>query len=134
MQEWIDFKSLLKTAKLSKDSKGDNRTIYSLHYACATLRLQNGSNIYWLKKNMGTSLAQIEIHYGQINVLVGIKFETAKRQRRKKGDVAEPAINVKELPKQPIRMDDVVPNGAGDLTPAYDATSEGGLTASPIQV
>ena len=124
VQEWISFASLLKAAKLSKDSKGDNRTIYSLRHTYATLHFQNGSNIYWLKKNMGTSVAQIEAHYGQTNALVGIEFETAKRKKRKKGEVADAAIKVKDLPRQRIKMDQIVPVGAVDLTPADDGDDD----------
>lgn len=124
VQEWIGFTSLLKAAKLSKDSKGDNRTIYSLRHTYATLRLQNGSNVYWLKKNMGTSVAQIEAHYGQTNVLVGIEFETAKRKKRKKDKPTDAAIKVKDLPKQPIELDEIVPVGAVDLTPVDDGDDD----------
>lgn len=69
---------------------------------------------------MGTSVAQIEAHYGRANVLVGIEFETAKRKKRKTGEVADNAIKVKDLIKQPIKMDEIVPVGAVDFTPADD--------------
>jgi integrase len=121
IQEFTGFAALLKAASLRTDSKGDNHTIYSLRHTYATLRLQNGTNVYWLKKNMGTSVAQIEAHYGQTNVLVGIEFETAKRKKQKKtGD----AITIKDVPKQPIKMDEIVPVGAVDLTPADDGDDE----------
>ncbi len=73
-----------------------------------TLRLQNGSK--------SASVAQIEANYGQINVLVGIEFETAKRKKRKKDEPTDAAIKVKDLPKQPIELDEIVPAGAVDLT------------------
>ena len=73
---------------------------------------------------MGTSVAMIERHYGQTNVLVGIEFETAKRKKRKKGEVADAAIKVKDLPKQTIKMDEIVPDGAVDLTPADDGAED----------
>ena len=79
--EWIGFKSLLEAVGLEKDTHGDNRTIYSLRHTYATLRLQNGTNVYWLKQNMGTSVQMIERHYGQTKVLAGIEFETARRRK-----------------------------------------------------
>ena len=56
-----------------------------------TLRLHNGSK--------GTSVAEIEAHYGQTNVLVGIEFEMAKRKKRKQDELTDAAIKVKGLPK-----------------------------------
>ena len=64
-----------------KDSIGRERTIYSLRYTYATFRLENGTNVYWLKQNMGTSVQMIERHYGQTKVLAGIEFETARRRK-----------------------------------------------------
>jgi integrase len=54
----------LKAAGLEYDTHGNKRSTYSLRHTCATLRLQHGTNVYWLKKNMGTSAAMIERHYG----------------------------------------------------------------------
>ena len=67
-------------AGLLKDSIGRERTIYSLRYTYATFRLENGTNVYWLKQYMGTSVQMIERHYGQTKVLAGIEFETARRR------------------------------------------------------
>ena len=64
-----------------KDSIGRERTIYSLRHTYATFRLENGTNVYWLKQNMGTSVQMIERHYGQTKVLAGIEFETARRRK-----------------------------------------------------
>jgi integrase len=82
IMEYIGFKPMLKAAGLLKDGKGRDRTVYSLRHTYATLRLENGANVYWLKKNMGTSVTMIERHYGQTNILHGIEHETAKRKRR----------------------------------------------------
>ena len=82
IMEFTAFKSLLEAAGLLKDSKGRDRTIYSLRHTYATLRLENGANVYWLKKNMGTSVTMIERHYGQTNILHGIEHETAKRPKK----------------------------------------------------
>jgi integrase len=110
IDNWTGFATLLKAAGLEKDSKGDNRTIYSLRHTYATLRLQNGTNVYWLKKNMGTSVSMIERHYGQTNVLFGIEHETTKRKKFTK------ANNIKK--------EDVVPVGAVDTTPVDDGAEE----------
>ena len=75
------FKQMLEKAGLLKDSIGRERTIYSLRHTYATFRLENGTNIYWLKQNMGTSVQMIERHYGQTKVLAGIEFETARRRK-----------------------------------------------------
>ena len=88
IQEWVGFASLLKAAGLQKDSRGWNRTVYSLRHTYATFRLQNGTNVYWLKKNMGTSVIMIERHYGQTNVLVGVEHETARRSMPGKSGAA----------------------------------------------
>jgi integrase len=128
--EWIGFKSLLEAVGLEKDTHGDNRTIYSLRHTYATLRLQNGTNVYWLKKNMGTSVQMIENHYGQTNVLMGIEHETAKRRKPKNAKtpdaIADPPATktaAKKAPKfnkQSIKTDEVVPVGAVDMTPVDD--------------
>jgi integrase len=75
------FKQMLEKAGLLKDSIGRERTIYSLRHTYATFRLENGTNVYWLKQNMGTSVQMIERHYGQTKVLAGIEFETARRRK-----------------------------------------------------
>ena len=43
------------------------RTLYSLRHTYATLRLEAGVEVYNLAKNLGTSVQQIEWHYGHIN-------------------------------------------------------------------
>lgn len=120
--EWIGFKSLIKAAGLEKDSKGDARTIYSLRHTYATLRLQNGTNVYWLKKNMGTSVTMIERHYGQTNVLVGIEHETKKRTKLKKEAVARNADV--SLSIDSLATKEIVPVGAMDMTPVDDGMDD----------
>ena len=93
VQEYMGFKPLLTAVGLLKDSKGKDRTIYSLRHTYATLRLEHGSNVYWLKKNMGTSVTMIERHYGQTNVLRGIEFETAKRKKKSNAQEHAPFTN-----------------------------------------
>ena len=58
------FESLLKAAGVETDSHGNKRTIYSLRHTYATFRLQEGVHQFILAKNMGTSTAMLEKHYG----------------------------------------------------------------------
>ncbi len=76
IENWVGFLAILKAAGLEYDTHGNKRSIYSLRHTYATFCLQNGTNVYWLQKNMG----MIERHYGQTNVLIGIENETANRK------------------------------------------------------
>jgi integrase len=58
------FTALLKSAKVETDSHGHKRTIYSLRHTYATFRLQEGVHQFILARNMGTSTAMLEKHYG----------------------------------------------------------------------
>jgi integrase len=58
------FISLLQSAGVEIDENGDKRTIYSLRHTYATFRLQEGVHQFVLAKNMGTSVAMLEKHYG----------------------------------------------------------------------
>lgn len=58
------FSSLVKSAGVEYDSEGNRRTIYSLRHTYATFRLQEGVHQFVLAKNMGTSVAMLEKHYG----------------------------------------------------------------------
>ena len=58
------FESLLRAAGVETDSHGNKRTIYSLRHTYATFRLQEGVHHFILAKNMGTSTAMLEKHYG----------------------------------------------------------------------
>ena len=58
------FGSLLEFAEVEKDSKGNQRTIYSLRHTYATFRFQEGVHQFILARNMGTSVAMLEKHYG----------------------------------------------------------------------
>jgi integrase len=58
------FAALLKSADVEFDDEGNRRTIYSLRHTYATFRLQEGVHQFVLAKNMGTSVAMLEKHYG----------------------------------------------------------------------
>ena len=118
IEEWIGFSSLLKAAGLERDTHGTKRTVYSLRHTYATLRLQNGTNVYWLRKNMGTSVAMIERHYGQTNVLVGIEHETARRRKFKKDK------DLKTAPPKTPDPNELVPAGVVDATPSEEGDDQ----------
>ncbi|MFP6733135.1 MAG: site-specific integrase [Rhodospirillales bacterium] len=59
------FASLIDTAGVGLDGKGNRRTIYSLRHTYATFRLEEGVGVYTLARNMGTSVTMIERFYGQ---------------------------------------------------------------------
>ena len=135
IEVWPGFNSLLKAAGLQYDSKGQRRTIYSLRHTYATLRLENGTNVYWLKQNMGTSVGMIEKHYGQTRVLVGIEYETARRRKLKPAGKKVTAKFTKTTKAE-------VPNVMGVLQTQGNATTSSisttdiptlmGLAAMPI--
>jgi integrase len=113
--DWTSFSSLIKAAGLERDTNGNKRSIYSLRHTYATLRLENGTNVYWLKQNMGTSVTMIERHYGQTRVLVGIEHETA---RRRKAPATPARLTSATSPGDPV------PDGAVDPTPALQGDED----------
>ncbi len=58
------FGALLKYAGVETDRNGNKRTIYSLRHTYATNLLESGVHQFILAKNMGTSTAMLERHYG----------------------------------------------------------------------
>ncbi|HEX7850404.1 MAG TPA: tyrosine-type recombinase/integrase [Sphingomonas sp.] len=76
------FMSLLKFAKVERDSHGDLRSIYSLRHTYATFRLHNGVSVYTLARNMGTSVAMIEQHYGHTSNVASADELTKHSGRR----------------------------------------------------
>ena len=82
------FESLLKSAGVETDSHGNKRTIYSLRHTYATFRLQEGVHQFILAKNMGTSTAMLEKHYGHTSNVTsaaeltkGGTFKTGKKAK-----------------------------------------------------
>jgi integrase len=101
------FPKMLGEAGLLCDSQGRKRSIYSLRHTYATFRLENGTNVYWLRQNMGTSVQMIERHYGQTKVLTGIEFETARRKKQtRRPDLAPPTVAMMSAPEPAITSDD----------------------------
>ena len=64
----VGFKALLKITGLALDRHGKRRSLYSLRHSYATFRLlYGGTDVYLLARNMGTSVAMIEQHYGHVS-------------------------------------------------------------------
>ena len=60
------FTALLNFAKLSEDTAGQRRTLYSLRHTYATQALLSGTDIHTLAKQMGTSVRMLELHYSKL--------------------------------------------------------------------
>jgi integrase len=58
--------SLLDQSGLVLSSSGTRRCTYSFRHTYATFRLTEGVDVYFLAKQMGTSVKMIEDHYGHI--------------------------------------------------------------------
>lgn len=58
--------SLLEASGLQQSSTGSRRTTYCFRHTYATFRLMHGTDVYFLAKQMGTSVQMIEKHYGHI--------------------------------------------------------------------
>src|SRR3977135_2226051 len=57
---------LLIDSGLQKSSSGARRSTYCFRHTYATFRLTEGVDVYFLAKQMGTSVKMIENHYGHI--------------------------------------------------------------------
>ena len=61
------IEQLLKESALLRSSSGSRRSTYCFRHTYATFRLTEGVDVYFLSKQMGTSVQMIEDHYGHIN-------------------------------------------------------------------
>jgi len=59
--------TLLKDSGLLISSSGKRRSTYSFRHTYATFRLSERVDVYFLAKQMGTSVKMIEEHYGHVN-------------------------------------------------------------------
>jgi integrase len=57
---------LLIESKLQQASSGSHRSTYCFRHTYATFRLTEGVDVYFLAKQMGTSVKMIEDHYGHV--------------------------------------------------------------------
>jgi integrase len=60
------IRSLLKEAELLTGATGTVRSAYCFRHTYATFRLMEGVDVYFLAKQMGTSVKMIEDYYGHI--------------------------------------------------------------------
>lgn len=60
------IEDLLSDTKLLISSSGSRRSTYCFRHTYATFRLTEGVDVYFLAKQMGTSVKMIEDHYGHI--------------------------------------------------------------------
>ena len=63
------IEALLKASDLLMSSSGSRRSTYCFRHTYATFRLTEGVDVYFLSKQMGTSVKMIEDHYGHINTV-----------------------------------------------------------------
>ena len=60
------IRNLLKESGLLMSSSGSRRSTYCFRHTYATFRLMEGVDVYFLAKQMGTSVKMIEDYYGHI--------------------------------------------------------------------
>ena len=60
------FNGLVKACSFADRGDELGWSPYSLRHSYATMRLENGTNIYILKRQLGTSVRMIEAHYGHV--------------------------------------------------------------------
>jgi len=61
------IEGLLLESGLMLSSTGKRRSVYCFRHTYATFRLTEGVDVYFLSKQMGTSVKMIEDHYGHVN-------------------------------------------------------------------
>ncbi|HEV2349298.1 MAG TPA: site-specific integrase [Terriglobia bacterium] len=61
------IEKLLIESELLHSSSGSRRSTYCFRHTYATFRLTEGVDVYFLAKQMGTSVKMIEDHYGHVN-------------------------------------------------------------------
>lgn len=61
------IETLLTESGLLLSSSGSRRSTYCFRHTYATFRLTEGVDVYFLAKQMGTSVQMIEAHYGHVN-------------------------------------------------------------------
>lgn len=74
------FKELLEDAKMTRDViTGQERTLYSLRHYYATQQLLNGTPVFTLAKQMGTSVKMIEKTYSKLTPMLAVEQIVKKK-------------------------------------------------------
>ncbi len=92
------WKAFLQKQELWKNADGENRPLYSLRHLYATMRLEEGTEVYHLAKLMGTAVRNIEQHYGHVATESLIAEATkggARQDRQEAKDLREAAALIK---------------------------------------
>ena len=106
------IETLLIDSELLMSSSGKRRSIYCFRHTYATFRLTEGVDVYFLAKQMGTSVQMIEQHYGHITpvknaerILQGLPgWEPAGAANESETAIsAEEAAPVRRRPGRPRR-------------------------------
>jgi integrase len=84
------FASLLTAAGVVSNSEGERRSPYSLRHTYATFRLNNGVQEYHLARNMGTSVAMLEQHYGHTSNTANVDELTKQRSTKARSKASTP--------------------------------------------
>ena len=79
------YASLIDSCGVGFDDKGNRRTIYSLRHTYCVRRLEEGTDIYTLARNMGCGIAVIERFYGQTRTPDQVAELTKMRNRNTRG-------------------------------------------------
>lgn len=79
------FNSLIDASGVTFDNAGNRRTIYSLRHTYATFRLEEGTDVYTLARNMGTGVSMIMRFYGQTRTPDQVAELTKMRDRKTGG-------------------------------------------------
>lgn len=102
------IETLLAESGLTHSSSGSRRSTYCFRHTYATFRLTEGVDVYFLSKQMGTSVKMIEDHYGHVNpvknadrILQGLPGW--EQQPTVPQDRADGAVSGKPKTRRPIR-------------------------------
>ena len=106
----VSFKTFLSKIGLLKGTDNKSRTLYSLRHSYATMRLEDGAEVYNVAKNIGTSVKMIEQHYGHVQISnigkdLNKRKNTANTQQAK--DIEEVAMLVGQMKRGILKAEDV---------------------------
>ena len=106
----VSFKNFLTKIGLLKGTDNKNRTLYSLRHSYATMRLEDGAEVFGVAKNIGTSVKMIQQHYEHVKISkigkdLNKRKDTANTQQAK--DIEEVAMLVGQMKRGILKAEDV---------------------------